>query len=87
MEKVRLFVLMGCPYCKQAFRYIEELQKEERYQKIVIDIIDEQEHADFARQHNYYYVPTFYYRETKLHEGAVNFAQVKQIFDQVLADA
>jgi thioredoxin 1 len=84
---VRLFILRGCPYCKRALGYIEELQTDPKYQVITFELIDEEEHPEIVAQYSYYYVPTFYYQGVKLYEGAINKAQVQELMDKVLNDA
>jgi len=84
MKELKLFVLINCPYCQQAFKYIEELQKGEKYQNIKYQLIDERKEKALADSYDYYYVPSFYLDDVKVHEGIVSKEQVKAIFDQVL---
>lgn len=82
---MRVFILENCPYCKRARDYIKQLKEEdERYQKIDIEYIDEAKEEELANSYDYYYVPSFFDGDKKLHEGAINKGEVKQLFDEYL---
>lgn len=82
---MRVFILENCPYCKRARGYIKQLKEEdERYQKIDIEYIDEAKEEELANSYDYYYVPSFFDGDRKLHEGAINKDEVKQLFDEYL---
>jgi len=82
MKQKKLFILNNCPYCKQALQYLNEYQQEEIYKDIVIEKIEEREQKEIADQYDYYYVPSFYIDEKKVHEGAVTKEIVKNILEQ-----
>ena len=85
MKKITLFVIASCPYCREALRYMDQLYKtDERYRDIPIEKIDENQHPEIASQYDYYYVPTFYVGERKVHEGASKPEDVKRVFDEAL---
>jgi len=86
MQPLTLFYLKFCPYCHEAKAYIEELMKEERYQKIEIQWINEGKERALADTYDYYYVPTFYLGRKKLHEGAMSKEDVRKVFETVLAN-
>ena len=69
MKTVKLFYLKDCPFCKKAFAYIDELKKLDSYKDIEFELIEESEQSELANQYDYYYVPTFYIDEEKIHEG------------------
>ena len=73
MKPIKLFYQARCPFCKRAFNYIDELKKRPEYKDIVIETIEETEHPDIADQYDYYYVPTFYIADEKVHEGGSYF--------------
>ena len=80
MKKIILFHFQSCPYCKQARRWIQEVQAEyPSLQTVEIEIIDELRHPRIARQYDYWYVPTFYVEGKKVHEGACSREKVEQI--------
>lgn len=80
MKKILLFKLKYCGYCREALQYLEQiLQENPEYKDLEIEQVDEREQSARANAYDYYYVPTFYVDEEKVHEGPVNFKQVKEI--------
>ena len=80
-----IFYQERCPFCKRAFAYIEELKKENsEYNKIAIETIEETEQPEYADTFDYYYVPTFYIDNKKIHEGGIKKEEVKEILDKAL---
>ena len=80
MKPITLFYLEKCPFCKKAFRFIEELQTEYPELKTVeIQTIEESRQPDVANQYDYYYVPTFYLEGEKLHEGGIFKPEVEEL--------
>jgi thiol-disulfide isomerase/thioredoxin len=75
---LKLFYQEHCPYCIKARRYISELAAEEGLAP-KIEMIEETEQPQIADQYDYYYVPTFYDDDNKLHEGPVTKDDVRQI--------
>ncbi len=47
-------------------------------------MIEESQQAELANSYDYYYVPTFYLGDEKLHEGAMTEEDVQSVFDKVL---
>ncbi len=82
MKKITMFKMEGCPYCRRAFEWMDELKKEEPlYASLDIHVIDEDREPETAGKYDYYYVPTFYVAGKKLHEGAATKAKIKAVFD------
>ena len=91
---MKLFILENCPHCRNARRWIKELQDENpEYNQIEIEycllskineLIDEQINSELADQYDYYYVPALFDGNTKLHEGVASKDGLKKIFDQYL---
>lgn len=77
---LKLFYQKRCPYCKQALQYLDELKSE--YPEVKLEMIEETEQPDLANQYDYYYVPTFYLDQVKLHEGPVTKEDVSQILEK-----
>ena len=49
MKKITMMYLKGCPYCKQAMNWMEELKQEQPvYQNINITYIEESEQPQLA---------------------------------------
>ena len=91
MKDVKLFVLNGCPYCRQAFDALEELKAENAaYKDVPLHVYEEYKDADVVAKHDYYYAPTMYIGDEKLYEAhpgesyAECRAQVKKVLDQAL---
>jgi thiol-disulfide isomerase/thioredoxin len=86
-KHIKLFYLKNCPYCRQAFAFIDELKQQEAYKNVEIVLIEETELPEIAEAYDYYYVPTFYVDEDKKHEGAVTREQVEAVFKEALPPA
>ena len=85
MADVKLFYLPNCPFCKKAFKYIDELKEEyPELKKVRIETIDESKEVELANSYDYYYVPTFYINEQKVHEGGIFKDEVKTLLENAL---
>jgi thiol-disulfide isomerase/thioredoxin len=84
MKPIKLFYLENCPFCKKAFAYIEELKQQDKYKDIEIEKIEESDFPLLAEQYDYYYVPTFYIDEEKVHEGGIFKDEVEALFEKAL---
>lgn len=69
MEKMTVFYLEGCPYCKNAIRAVKELRTElPGFASVEIDWIEERRSADVANRYDYYNVPSVFHGSEKLYE-------------------
>ena len=85
MKKITMFVQKSCPHCKRALGWMDELYAENpAYQSIEIITIDEKVHADIADRYDYYYVPTYYVGDDKLHEGVASLEIIRRVFDAAM---
>lgn len=85
MKELKIFYQEKCPFCKRAFRYIEELKEENSaYKNIAPICIEETIEEEYANSYDYYYVPTFYIDEVKVHEGGIMKEEVKEILNRIL---
>ncbi len=84
MQDLTLFYLKNCPYCISAMRILDELIAEEPYRGISVHRIEESEQPDLADQFDYYYVPTFFFNQQKLFEGAMERKDVLHVLNQVV---
>lgn len=83
MKPVIMFITNWCPYCKQAFSFMEDLKNTDpKYSNIEVKIIDEEIQPEVAKQYDYYYVPTYYVNGVKLHEGVPTKDIVRKVFDE-----
>ena len=75
----------SCPYCKNARKWMNEVLKSDvKYTEIPLTIIDEVEEPEVADKFAYYYVPTYYIGDEKVHEGVATFEIVQKVFDNAL---
>ena len=85
MKRIQLFYLKNCPFCKKAFRYIEEAKAAHpELQSLQIELIEESEEPALAEQYDYYYVPTFYIDGVKVHEGGIYPEEVEPLLRKAL---
>lgn len=85
MKKLTVFHLSHCPHCLKAKNILAELSKEEAFQEISYEWVEEREEAERAAKYDYYYVPTFYLGNEKLHEGKVSEAILREMLEKVVA--
>jgi len=86
MKKITMFTMASCPYCRRALGWMDELLAENpAYQAIELEKIDEVVYPDIAAKYNYYFVPTYYIGDEKLHEGAASKEKIRRVFDAALA--
>ena len=72
MEKVTMFYMEGCPYCRAALQWMDELfARYPQFREVELEKIDENKNPQLAAQYDYYYVPTYYVGRKKVHEGAL----------------
>ncbi len=80
MKEITLFILPSCPHCKLALHFKEELFRHyPQFQSLSIRVINEQVEAELANRYDYYYVPTFYVGEDKVHEGHAEPEDVERV--------
>ena len=85
MKKITMFTMASCPYCRKALRWMDELlARNAGYKALEIEIIDEVVHPDIAERYDYYYVPTYYVGDQKVHEGAASLKKIKRVFDAAM---
>ena len=81
MKDILLFYLPGCPHCKLALRFQEELLAEHpAWKDIPFQMVDESREAALADTYDYYYVPTYYVGGQKVHEGHAEKCDVEKVF-------
>lgn len=85
MQGFKLFYLEFCPYCREVFKYIDELKEEyPLLNDIELELLDERKNVELSDSLDYYYVPTFYYDDQKLFEGAMTKEEVLDVFQQAM---
>ena len=85
MSDFKLFYLKFCPYCREVFKWIEELRVEHpEINEIELSMINERKEPELSDAYDYYYVPTFFYKDEKLFEGAMTKEGVLSVFQKAL---
>ena len=86
MGNIRLFILRNCPFCIQALDWQRQLMEENpKYRDVAVEIIDEREQAELANSYDYYYVPTYYLDDKKMHEGVATKKKIAAIFETAVS--
>jgi len=62
----------------------ELLEENEKYRALEIKIVDEEKNPEIANKYDYYYVPTYYVGDKKVHEGVASLEIVRKVFDAAL---
>ncbi len=69
MQKLKIFYLEGCPYCRMAVKAVEALRSEHPADRSAeIEWIEESSFPEVADHYDYYYVPSIFYGDDKLYE-------------------
>lgn len=85
MKKILMFTMEGCPHCRNAMQYMNELfDSNPEYRDLEIEIIDEVRHPDIADKYDYYFVPTYYLDGEKFHEGVPSREMVADLFKKAM---
>lgn len=85
MKQVTMMYLKSCPYCKQAFTWMKELEQEyPAYQQVEMKLIEEREQSEVADAMDYWYVPCYFIDGEKVHEGAATKERIKAVFEAAL---
>lgn len=83
MKDIKVFITNWCPHCRRAVNWIDEVKEENpKYRDIKVEIIDEEKYPDISKQYDYYYVPTYYVGNVKVHEGGTTKDIVIQAFEE-----
>ena len=70
MKNIEIFVMQGCPYCKNAEKALAELVKEHpEYGQAAVEWIEENRYPERTEGHDYYYVPSIFCEGKKLYEA------------------
>ena len=69
MQKLTLFYLEHCPYCRKAFRVLVALAAEKpEYAAVELERVEESRFPEIAGRYDYYYVPCVFLGGEKLWE-------------------
>lgn len=85
MKPITFFMFNECPHCQLALKQMQVLFEEDpKYKELEIKQINEREEPELADTYDYYYVPTYYVGDEKVHEGHAEYEDVKKVFDLAL---
>ena len=67
--------------------YIEDTKADyPELEDIEIELIEESQHPEIADQYDYYYVPTFYVGDEKVHEGGIYPEEIEGVLRRALEE-
>jgi glutaredoxin len=86
MKEIKMFLMATCPHCRKALELMDDIYAEHpEYKTLPLKKIDETKEPDYAAKFDYYYVPTFYVGEEKLHEGVPSKEAIEKVFAEASA--
>ena len=80
MKELKIFILEHCPYCKRALTYLEQYDLKD----VKVTLIDERKESAIANDYDYYFVPSFFLDEVKIHEGAITEEGMRELVIRIL---
>lgn len=84
-KPVKMMMLDSCPYCRQAFRMMDELrERHPEYRAVTVETIEESREPEKTEGYDYWYVPTFFVGEDKVQEGVPTLEKVERVFQEAL---
>lgn len=85
MKPVVMLITDWCPHCKRAAAWMKELENENPdFSQVEIRVIDEEKEPELAKKYDYYYVPTYYVGDIKVHEGVPTKDIVRSVYEKAL---
>ena len=90
MQKLTVFYLNGCPYCRKAREAVEALRAENpAYRDAEMEWIEESEWVALADSYDYYRVPSIFLGRKKLYECSPldDYETIKQNFESAMRTA
>ncbi len=87
MKEIKMFMFESCPHSRKAREIIKKLfESKPEYMNIPFVMIDEKLHPEEADKYDYFYVPTFYVGDEKVHEGKADEAAVRKVFEKAAGE-
>ncbi len=84
-KHVKMMMMETCPHCRRAFELMDELKNEHpEYGRVDIETIEERREPEKTEGYDYWYVPTFFVDDVKVHEGVPSKEKIEQVFIQAL---
>jgi glutaredoxin len=86
MKEVKMFLMETCPHCKKALALMEEICGEHpEYRGVAVKRIDETKESEYANTFDYYYVPTYFVGDEKVHEGVPSKEAIEKVYAAAVA--
>lgn len=84
-KTVKMMILNSCPHCRNAFKMMETLKEQHpEYRDVEIDVIEEQLEEERTKGYDYWYVPTFFVDDVKIHEGVPTLEKIDAVFQTAI---
>lgn len=81
MKEVTMFYLENCPHCKKARVLMEDLfTSRPELRNVPLQMVEESKEPKKAGEYDYYYVPTYYVGDEKIHEGVPTAEAIEKVF-------
>ncbi|MDR1884672.1 MAG: thioredoxin family protein [Synergistaceae bacterium] len=85
MKEVKMFMMETCPHCRKALSLMEEICAEHpEYKTVEIKMTDETKEPEYAGKFDYYYVPTYFVGEAKIHEGVPSREAIEKVYEEAV---
>ena len=85
-KSVKMMILQNCYFCKQALKMMDQLVIEHpEYKQVKIEVIEERQTPEKTKGYDYWYVPTFFVEDKKIHEGVPTVEKVEKVFIEALS--
>ena len=85
MKTVKFFYQRNCPFCRKAMRYIDEARAAHpELAAVTVEPIEETDEPEVGDRFDYYYVPTFFVGDVKVHEGGILPDEVERVLRMAL---
>ncbi|MDD3428690.1 MAG: thioredoxin family protein [Oscillospiraceae bacterium] len=80
-KHVKMMILESCPFCRQALEIAQTLVAENpEFAAVQIEVIEESREPEKIKGYDYWYVPTYFVDDVKIHEGVPSKEKVRQVF-------
>ncbi len=84
-KHVKMMILDTCSHCKHAFELMDRLRKQyPEFNQVEIEVIEENREPEKTKGYDYWYVPTYFVDDIKIHEGVPTLAAVEAVFREAL---
>ena len=80
-KHVKMMMLDTCPHCRRAFEMMDQLKSEHpEYCDVDVEVIEETKEPQKTEGYDYWYVPTYFVDDVKVHEGVPTIQAVDHMY-------